>query len=70
MTIKTSETNNEYLVEVIDDGVGFEIGKEDDSRVHVGIKNVSDRLKRMINGKLEVESKIGVGSHITIHIPK
>ena len=69
--VKTSETDKEYLVEVIDDGVGFEVNKDpEDGRVHVGIKNVSDRLARMVNGELEINSEINKGTHVVIHIPK
>ena len=69
--IKTSQTDKEYIIEVIDDGVGFDTTVEiSDDQVHVGLKNVNDRLKSMMNGYIEAKSKINEGSHITIHIPK
>ena len=69
--VRTSETDKEYLVEVIDDGVGFDVNvPPDDGRVHVGVANVEKRLKDMVKGRLEVYSKINKGTRMTIHIPK
>ena len=71
IVVKTSETDKEYLVEVTDDGVGFDPKvPPDDGRVHVGLTNVERRLKSMVNGKLEIYSKIGKGTRMSIHIPK
>ncbi len=71
IVVKTSETDKEYLVEVTDDGVGFDPKvPPDDGRVHVGLTNVQNRLKNMVNGKLEIYSKIGKGTRMSIHIPK
>ena len=69
--VRTTETDKEYLVEVIDDGVGFDVNvPPDDGRVHVGVTNVEKRLRDMVNGRLEVYSKINKGTRMTIHIPK
>ena len=69
--IRSTETDKEYLVEVIDDGVGFDPNvPPDDGRVHVGLTNVQNRLKNMVNGKLEVYSKINEGTRMSIRIPK
>ena len=69
--VRTTETDKEYLVEVIDDGVGFDVNATpDDGRVHVGVSNVEKRLKDMVKGRLEVYSKINNGTRMTIHIPK
>ena len=69
--VKTTETDKEYLVEVTDDGVGFDPDvPPNDGRVHVGLTNVQNRLKNMVNGKLEIYSKIGKGTRMSIHIPK
>ena len=71
IVIKTSETDKEYLVEVTDDGVGFDPNiPPADGRVHVGLANVEKRLKSMVKGRLEIYSKINKGTKMTIHIPK
>lgn len=71
LTIKTFETDKEYLVIVEDDGVGFDMNKkQDDGKSHVGIENVSKRLELVCNGLLEVQSEINKGTTVKIHIPK
>jgi sensor histidine kinase YesM len=64
------ETETHYCVLVEDNGVGFDTGKLLDDRKHVGIRNIRGRLKAMVNGTLEIESKIGVGTKVLIKIPK
>ena len=71
IVIRTTESEKEYLVEVIDDGVGFDPDvPPSDGRVHVGVTNVKNRLKNMVNGRLDVYSKINNGTRMSIHIPK
>ena len=64
------ETDTHYCVSVKDDGVGFDTGELMDNRKHVGIRNIRERLKAMVNGTLEIESTIGVGTRVLITIPK
>ena len=69
--IRATESDKEYLVEVIDDGVGFDPNvPPSDGRVHVGVTNVKNRLKNMVNGRLDVYSKINNGTRMSIRIPK
>jgi sensor histidine kinase YesM len=61
-----------YVVEIIDDGVGFDpetlpaLKKEH----HVGIENVESRLRRMCRGSIRIKSTPGVGTRVTIEIPR
>ena len=64
------ETDNDYCICVEDDGVGFDTGKLLDEKKHIGIRNIRDRLKVMVGGKLEIESTQGVGTKVLITIPK
>ena len=64
------ETDEHYCVMVEDDGVGFDTNVLLDERKHVGIRNIRGRLKAMVNGTLEIESTIGVGTKVLIKIPK
>ena len=64
------ETDTHYCVLVEDDGVGFDTTVLLDERKHVGIRNIRGRLKAMVNGTLEIESEIGVGTKVLIEIPK
>ena len=64
------ETDDNYCVTVEDDGVGFDTTILLDDRKHVGVRNIRGRLKAMVNGTLEIESTIGVGTKVLITIPK
>ena len=64
------ETDESYCVTVNDDGVGFDTNILLDERKHVGIRNIRGRLKAMVNGTLEIESTINVGTKVLITIPK
>lgn len=64
------ETESEYCVSVVDDGVGFDTGLLLDERKHVGLRNIRERLKAMVNGSIEIESTVGVGTKVLIRIPK
>ena len=64
------ETETDYCVSVVDDGVGFDTGLLLDDRKHVGLRNIRERLKAMVNGTIEIESTVGVGTKVLIKIPK
>lgn len=68
-TIKicTYEEDACYVVEIIDDGVGFEV---ESTVLHVGLQNVRSRIATMCRGELTVKSTVGVGTRVTIEIPK
>jgi len=68
VTVSTNEIDNAYVLTVTDDGLGFEIDAK--NRTSIGITNVTDRLFAMCNGSLVIESEPGVGSTVTITIPK
>ena len=64
------ETDTDYCISVTDDGVGFDTSVLIDGRKHVGLRNIRERLKVMVNGKLEIESTVGVGTKVLVTIPK
>lgn len=68
-TVKVCSYDNDthYIIEVIDDGVGFDTEKTD---MHVGIENARSRIAAMCKGDLTVKSTVGVGTRVTIEIPK
>lgn len=68
--VESYETDTSYCVSVEDDGAGFDTSELLDERKHVGIRNIRGRLKAMVDGTLEIESKIGVGTKVLITIPK
>ena len=64
------ETQTDYCISVEDDGVGFDTGALLDDRKHVGLRNIRERLRVMVNGTLEIQSTVGVGTKVLIKIPK
>ena len=64
------ETDTHYCVSVEDNGVGFDTNELLDERKHVGIRNIRERLKAMVDGSLEIESAVGTGTKALITIPK
>ena len=69
--IASDETDNVWLVTVSDDGPGFDINEQpNDERPHIGIASVKSRLANLVRGSLKIESEKGVGTTVTIIIPK
>ncbi|MCR5309699.1 MAG: histidine kinase, partial [Bacilli bacterium] len=64
---KTYETKEAYVVEVIDDGVGFDIENANiDTSKHFGLNNIRYRLKTMCKGTLDMYSEVGKGTKAVI----
>ena len=72
VTIVTMEDHNSHRITVTDDGVGFdtEIPPSDESRSHVGIVNITERLRDLLDARLEISSEIGRGTVAVVSIPK
>ena len=68
--VNSYETETDYCILVVDDGVGFDTSILFNDRKHVGLRNIRERLKVMVNGTLEIESKVGIGTKVLIKIPK
>lgn len=75
VTIRSRETAEAWLVEVEDDGVGFddtmlqgnaETGKTDST----GLKNIIFRLDKVMHAGVDIHSIKSVGTKVTISIPK
>ena len=71
VTISVREAANSFLVKVEDTGCGFDPEHYmDDGRVHIGIRNVRERLDRIVGGTLTIESTPDVGTTAIITIPR
>lgn len=76
ITIFSYEEGNAWLVAVKDDGVGYDVNRTHNinllkgHRKHYGMQNVRTRLQMMCKGTMEVESAVGKGTTVTLHIPK
>ncbi|MCR5793608.1 MAG: histidine kinase [Lachnospiraceae bacterium] len=68
--ICTRNAGEAHEVEIIDDGVGFDVSKAFEKEgVHIGLRNTKERLELMCGGTMTVESTSGVGTRITVRIP-
>lgn len=71
VTVETRETEEEFLVIISDDGAGFDPSAlPANDKNHVGIENTKARLELLCHGKLEIRSKVGEGTTVTVHLPK
>ena len=71
LTIKTYEKNNSYVVDIKDDGVGFNIEDVDfDSNKHFGLNNIKYRIDTMCHGDITINSKIGEGTEVIVTFAK
>lgn len=69
--IQSQETDNDYRILIKDNGVGFHYQEIDSqNETHIGICNVSERLKLVRHGTVEIESSDGEGTTVTLILPK
>jgi signal transduction histidine kinase len=65
INVNLSCTNDNILLKVIDDGVGFNVKK---GRRGIGLKNITSRINK-INGNLKIKSAPGKGTEMIISVP-
>ena len=71
LKISSYEKEDNIFVVIEDNGVGFDVNEsKNDGRSHVGMKNIKNRLREMLNAEVIVESIINSGTTVTIKIPK
>ena len=69
--ISTLETQNCYEIKVADNGVGYDTSKPlEEGRSHIGVDNTRQRIVALCNGTMNIGSRIGDGTCVTIIIPK
>lgn len=67
ITIKTTEDDQTYCVEISDDGVGFDVNKlQKSDNKHIGLRNVSYRLSTMCHGEMMIHSEIDKGTTVMV----
>ena len=67
--VRIYETDSSYFISVKDNGVGFNVSELEKDN-HIGLRNIKSRLEAMCSGILYIESIVGVGTKITVEIPK
>jgi len=71
IVIRSEKVAEGYRIIVTDDGAGFDMNtKPSSDKKHVGVENVRQRLKTMVNGSLTIQSVLGQGTVATILIPE
>ena len=71
VTVRTKETEDNYVINIEDDGAGFDTDKlKSIDATHTGIRSVKSRLAMFCSGTLSLESTPGKGTVCTITIPK
>lgn len=73
--LRSYQTPAEYIVEVEDNGTGFEAADyirlpADDGPEAGGLQRVRWLMENMTAGKLEIRSLMGIGTVVTLRIPK
>lgn len=75
--VKSYETSEHYVIQVDDDGVGFDMEAmekqetgQDKEHTSLGLKNIRFRIWALLRGTMEICSFPGEGTRVTIRIPK
>ena len=69
--LRVRRLSTEIMIQVCDDGAGFDtarlntIGKE-----HIGIRNVEERCRLLCKGRMEIQSKPGKGTAVTLYLSR
>ena len=71
LLLSTRETEEHYVITISDTGVGFDpTALQTDGHKHIGIDSARERLENLCGGSLTIESERGVGTTVTVRIPK
>lgn len=75
VSIRTETLEKYNLITIKDDGVGFDYQKVRDEvergeRDSIGLDNVIFRLKKQLHANVVIKSEIGVGTEITVSVPR
>lgn len=71
VTIETLEGEREYIIRIRDDGAGFDPAERfGEGRSHIGLDNITERLRILKAGSIEIQSKKGAGTVVTVYIAK
>ena len=69
--ISCYEDEVNYIISITDTGLGYDMDQIlADGKNHIGIQNVKDRLESRVDGTLNIESEVGVGTKAIVYIPK
>ncbi len=67
-TVEIIENDNEININILDDGIGFDVKLLDQLYGHYGLLGITERVKA-IDGEIKIKSKRKSGTNINIRIP-
>ena len=72
LRLESTEVRDSYIIRIIDNGQGFDTNRlEDPAKGHgIGMKNAVYRLRTLVGASVDIQSKLGEGTTVTITIPK
>ena len=71
VTLKTRETEEAYIIEVSDDGIGFDMNEVDfKGNKHIGLNNVRHRVTTMAKGDIDFYSEPYKGTKVVVKLYK
>ena len=73
--LRTREEKLGFVIQVEDDGVGFDVQKmwrdqEQGLRDSTGLQNIKFRLEKGLGAAVEIRSRIGEGTVVTVRVPR
>ena len=70
VTVSTAREAGGHRVTVTDNGVGFDPKQQPSTEeLHIGIRNVKERVEQMCGGELILTSEVGEGTSVTMLFP-
>lgn len=69
LSVKTYETAKDYAVQIVDTGCGFDVDAAK-SRSEYSMYRMSEKLQNLVDGTVDIKSRPGKGTVVTIKIPK
>jgi signal transduction histidine kinase len=69
VTIAASFSGDGVVLEIVDDGVGFDLFLPDDDRPRLGLKGMQERVD-LVGGKLRLRSRPGHGTTVWVKLPR
>ena len=78
VTIHSFKDKENYIVEIIDTGMGFDVKQLSNSSAESdkngstgeGLKNLQERLRNILHASVKIDSVIGKGTTVTVTIPE
>lgn len=67
--LRTQDTETSIVITVTDNGIGFPM-EALNKQTSVGLRNIRFRLAHLVGGTMDIKSQLGVGTTVTLTIPK